>query len=169
MSVTVWPGRPFPLGATWNGEGVNFSLYSMNAERVELCLFDDDGVEERIDLVDVDAHVWHAYLPHVQAGQRYGYRVHGSYDPGSGQRCNPSKLLLDPYAKAVSGTYDWDESLVVHRGPVVVAVNFNTTPLVLPWAGSLLFSSDDGVTVTDQLHLPGHSAAVLRTVSAVCS
>jgi glycogen operon protein len=107
----TWPGAAYPLGATFDGSGTNFAIFTEIAERVELCLFDDDGVEERIDLVDVDAHVWHAYLPHVQAGQRYGYRIHGDYDASSGRRCNSSKLLLDPYAKAVSGTYDWNESL----------------------------------------------------------
>ena len=111
----TWPGTPYPLGATFDGNGTNFALFSEAAERVELCLIDeaDDGtrVETRVELIEVDAFVWHAYLPSVQPGQLYGYRVHGAYDPESGQRCNPNKLLLDPYAKAVHGEIDWDESL----------------------------------------------------------
>ncbi|MBW4040689.1 MAG: glycogen debranching protein GlgX [Acidobacteria bacterium] len=106
-----WPGTAYPLGATFDGSGTNFALFSEVAERVELCLFDEDGTETRVDLIDVDAYVWHGYLPSVQPGQRYGYRVHGPYDPASGLRCNPSKVLLDPYAKATTGEYDWDQSL----------------------------------------------------------
>jgi glycogen operon protein len=103
----VWPGSAYPLGATYDGSGTNFALFSEVAERVELCLFDDAGRETRMDLPEVDAFVWHGYLPNVSAGQRYGYRVHGPYDPAAGHRCNPSKLLLDPYAKAVEGEIDW--------------------------------------------------------------
>jgi len=106
-----WPGSAYPLGATYDGSGTNFAIFSEAAEKVELCLFDDEGVETCVELIEVDAFVWHAYLPQVQPGQRYGYRVHGPYDPSKGQRANPSKLLLDPYAKATSGTIDWDQSL----------------------------------------------------------
>jgi glycogen operon protein len=113
--VKVWPGEPYPLGATYDGVGTNFSLFSEVAERVELSLFDDDGHETRVDLPEVDAFVWHGYLPNVGPGQRYGFRVHGPYDPASGHRCNPAKLLLDPYAKAVDGEIDWDESLFAYR------------------------------------------------------
>jgi len=109
--VHTWPGSAYPLGATYDGNGTNFALFSEGAERVELCLFDDDGVETRLDIIEVDAFVWHAYLPNIGPGQRYGYRVHGEYDPASGKRFNPSKLLLDPYAKAVDGQIDWDQSL----------------------------------------------------------
>jgi len=97
----IWPGRPYPLGASYDGAGTNFSLFSEVAEGVELCLFDEDENEERVELDEVDAFCWHAYLPNVGPGQRYGYRVHGPWAPEHGQRCNPSKLLLDPYAKAV--------------------------------------------------------------------
>ncbi len=107
----TWPGSPYPLGATFDGNGTNFALFSEAAERVELCLFGDRGGETRVELVEVDAYVWHAYLPTIQPGQRYGYRVHGSYDPHTGQRANPNKLLLDPYAKATWGAIDWDQSL----------------------------------------------------------
>ncbi|MFB2597264.1 glycogen debranching protein GlgX [Herbiconiux sp. P17] len=106
-----WPGSAYPLGATYDGSGTNFALFSEAAEKVELCLFDGDGTETRIELTEVDAYVWHAYLPQVQPGQRYGYRVHGEYDPEKGMRANPNKLLLDPYAKATSGEIDWDQSL----------------------------------------------------------
>ncbi|MCW3158281.1 glycogen debranching protein GlgX [Micropruina sonneratiae] len=107
----VWPGSPYPLGATFDGSGTNFALYSEVADRVELCLFDADGAETRVELTEVDALVWHCYLPQVEPGQQYGYRVHGPYDPSRGRRCNPAKLLLDPYAKATAGTIDWGQPL----------------------------------------------------------
>ncbi|MBF0689797.1 MAG: glycogen debranching protein GlgX [Cellulomonas sp.] len=107
----IWPGRPYPLGATYDGTGTNFALFSGVAERVELCLIADDGTETRVDLPEVDAFVWHGYLPSIAPGQRYGYRVHGPYDPAAGHRCDPSKLLLDPYAKAIDGQIDGDPSL----------------------------------------------------------
>ncbi len=106
-----WPGTAYPLGATFDGSGTNFALFSELATGVELCLFDEGRNETRVELREVDAYVWHAYLPQIQPGQRYGYRVHGPYDPKSGDRCNPNKLLLDPYAKATSGDIDWDPSL----------------------------------------------------------
>jgi glycogen operon protein len=109
--MQVWPGRRHPLGATYDGVGTNFALFSEIAEKVELCLFDEAGAETRVELPEVDGGVWHAYLPAVSPGQRYNYRVHGPYDPGSGARCNPHKLLLDPYAKAVDGHVSWDPAL----------------------------------------------------------
>ncbi|MEO9095478.1 MAG: glycogen debranching protein GlgX [Microbacteriaceae bacterium] len=109
--MEIWPGTPYPLGATFTGSGTNFSLFSECAERVELCLFDDDRAETRVELHEVDGFVWHCFLPDVQPGQRYGYRVHGTYDPASGYRANPNKLLLDPYAKATDGSIDWNQSL----------------------------------------------------------
>jgi isoamylase len=109
--MQIWPGAPYPLGATFDGSGTNFAIFSEVAERIELCLFDETGEETRIDLVEVDSFVWHAYLPSVQPGQHYGFRVHGPYDPEHGHRCNPSKLLLDPYAKAIDGAVDGDQSL----------------------------------------------------------
>jgi glycogen operon protein len=101
------PGRPFPQGASWDGRGTNFSLWSERAERVELCLFDDDGSEQPVDVRDRTAFQWHVYLPGIGPEQRYGYRVHGPYDPAQGLRFNPSKLLIDPYAKAIDGAVDW--------------------------------------------------------------
>ena len=103
----VLPGDPFPLGATLTDAGTNFSLFSEHAERVELCLFDEHGNEERIEVCDTTFFNWHCFVPGVGAGQRYGYRVHGPYDPERGLRFNPAKLLLDPYAKAIDGTVDW--------------------------------------------------------------
>lgn len=117
--MQTWPGHPYPLGATYTGIGTNFAIFSEVAERVELCLLDEDlAAETRVELTEVDAHVWHAYLPGVQPRQRYGYRIHGPYDPANGHRCDPSKLLLDPYAKAIEGqvvshqslySYQWED------------------------------------------------------------
>ncbi len=109
--MEIWPGTAYPLGATYDGSGVNFALFSEVAERVELCLIDDDGAETRLDLPEVDGFVWHAYVPSLQPGQRYGFRVHGPYDPDHGHRCDPSKLLLDPYAKAIEGQVTNDQAL----------------------------------------------------------
>jgi isoamylase len=106
-----WPGQPYPLGATYDGLGTNFSLFSEVAERVELCLFDDGGRETRVELSEVTGFCWHAYLPGIGPGQRYGYRVHGPYDPASGVRCNPNNLLIDPYARAIDGQVRWHESV----------------------------------------------------------
>jgi isoamylase len=105
----VWPGNPYPLGATWDGEGVNFALFSENAEKVELCLFDPSGKKEveRIELWERTDQVWHCYLPYGRLGQLYGYRVYGRYEPENGHRFNPNKLLLDPYAKSIVGPLDW--------------------------------------------------------------
>jgi isoamylase len=99
----VWPGDPFPMGATWDGGGTNFSIFSENAERVELCLFDEHDNEERVELKEITAYNWHCYLPLVGPGQRYGYRVDGPYEPRRGHRFNAAKLLLDPYAKSIEG------------------------------------------------------------------
>ncbi len=109
--MEIWPGEPFPLGASYNGEGTNFSLFSEAATRVQLCLFDDSGAEQAIDLHEVTAFCWHCYLPGVKAGQLYGFRIHGPWDPGQGYWCNPAKLLLDPYAKAVDGDWNWNEAM----------------------------------------------------------
>jgi isoamylase len=109
--VETWPGNAYPLGATYDGSGTNFALFSEAAERVELCLFDENGAETPIEVRESSAFVWHVYLPEVQPGQRYGYRVHGEYNPSEGKRANPNKLLLDPYAKATCGVMDWDQAL----------------------------------------------------------
>jgi isoamylase len=109
--MKIYPGQPYPLGATYDGAGTNFSLFSEAAEKVELCLFDKNGEEARVELPEVTALCWHGYLPNVVPGQRYGFRVHGPWAPEEGHRCNPAKLLLDPYAKAIEGEVRWDEAV----------------------------------------------------------
>ncbi len=109
--MEAWPGQPFPLGATYDGVGTNFSLFSEVAEWVELCLFDADGTETRVNLQEMTAFCWHGYFQGVGPGQRYGFRVYGPYDVADGVRCNPSKLLLDPYAKAVDGEVRWSPAV----------------------------------------------------------
>jgi glycogen operon protein len=114
VTVRKWVGDPYPLGATYDGSGTNFSLFSSVADGVELCLLADrsspDDPEIRIPLDEVDGHCWHAFLPDVRPGQRYGYRVHGPWEPAAGHWCNEHKLLMDPYAKTVDGNIDWDEA-----------------------------------------------------------
>ena len=108
----MWPGQPYPLGATYDGVGTNFALFSEVAERVELCLFDDaGGGEKRLEVTEADGYVWHCFLPGVGPGQRYGYRVHGPHFPEAGVRCNDTKLLLDPYARALDGQVKWDPAV----------------------------------------------------------
>ncbi|HEX3715716.1 MAG TPA: glycogen debranching protein GlgX [Trebonia sp.] len=111
MTTEMWPGQPYPLGANYDGVGTNFTLFSEVAERVELCLFDDEEKELRLDMTEVDGYVWHCFLPGVGPGQRYGYRVHGPHAPQSGLRCNPSKLLIDPYARALDSEIKWDPAV----------------------------------------------------------
>ena len=109
--ATVWPGSSYPLGANFDGTGTNFALFSEIAEKVELCLIDEDGQETRIRLDEVDGYVWHAYLPDVTPGQRYGFRIHGPFQPAAGHRCDPSKLLLDPYGKCFDGEFKFTQAL----------------------------------------------------------
>ena len=118
--MQVWPGTPYPLGASWDGAGTNFALFSEVAAQVELCLFDADPAdgherETRIPVTEVDGLVWHCYLSAVEPGQRYGYRVHGPYQPERGHRCNPAKLLLDPYGKATCGEVTWHQALFSYQ------------------------------------------------------
>ncbi len=118
--TAAWPGVSYPLGATYDGVGTNFALYTEAADNVELCLFDDagtvqTGLEERVALTEVDGYIWHGYLHGVGPGQRYGFRVHGDYDPAAGPRCNPDKLLLDPYAKAIEGDVRWGQAVFGYR------------------------------------------------------
>jgi isoamylase len=116
-ALRVWPGSPYPLGATWDGKGVNFALFSAHAEKVELCLFDGSGHQEeaRITLPEYTDEVWHGYLPELRPGQLYGYRVYGPYDPNNGHRFNHNKLLLDPYARAIQGPFRWNDILFGYR------------------------------------------------------
>jgi len=115
MTIRVWRGSPYPLGATWDGAGVNFAIFSENAGAVDLCLFDADGTEQRVRLNEQTDLVWHCYLPDVRPGQRYGYRVHGPYEPQHGHRFNPAKLLIDPYAKRIEGGIAWSDRLFGYR------------------------------------------------------
>jgi len=109
--MRIWPGKAYPLGATYDGAGTNFSIFSEVAERIELCLFNEDGMEERVDLPEMTSYCWHGYFPDVGPDQRYGFRVHGPWAPAEGHYCNPAKLLLDPYAKAIEGKVDWNEAV----------------------------------------------------------
>ena len=111
MIERPWPGRPFPLGAHWDGEGTNVALFSQGAHGVEVCLFDESGAESRVALEESTYHVWHGFLPQVGPGQRYGFRVHGPFEPARGQRFNPNKLLVDPYARAIEGDFRLDASV----------------------------------------------------------
>ena len=131
----VWPGLPEPLGATWDGEGTNFALFSEAAEAVELCLFDEGGREERLPLAEVTAHVWHGYVPGIAPGQHYGYRVHGPYDPGRGLRFNPAKLLVDPYARAIDRVADWDDAIYGYtRGAADDVADPRDSAAHVPWS-----------------------------------
>src|SRR5687767_5222411 len=117
-SMRVWPGSPHPLGATWDGTGVNFAIFSENASRVDLCLFDSaDATMESlcIPLPERTNRVWHGYLPDARPGQLYGYRVHGAWNPAGGHRFNPAKILLDPYAKVVGRNIRWNPALFAHK------------------------------------------------------
>lgn len=112
--MTIWPGEPYPLGATWDGNGLNFALFSEHATGIDLCLFDGpDGSNQMacIPLTERTDLVRHGYLPDIRPWQRYGYRVHGPYKPAEGHRFNPAKLLLDPYAKAIDGTVHWNDAV----------------------------------------------------------
>jgi isoamylase len=131
--MQVWPGTAYPLGATWDGSGTNFALFSEIADGVELCLFDSaGGVETRVELSEVDGFVWHCYLPGVSAGQRYGYRVHGPYEPGRGHRCNAAKLLLDPYGKAVEGEVSWHQALFSYQHGDPASMNTDDSASFMP-------------------------------------
>ena len=138
----VWPGQPFPLGATYDGTGTNFALYSEVAEKVELCLLDAERGETRIVLPEREGMIWHGYLPRIGPGQRYGYRVHGPYDPAAGLRCNPAKLLLDPYAKAFDGRFVWNEALFSYRFGSPESYNDTDSAPYAMRSVVILFSSD---------------------------
>lgn len=168
MYVPVWPGDPFPLGATWDGKGTNFAIYSENATQVELCLFDSNNHETRIPLEEVSNYVWHGYLPSIAPGQRYGFRVYGPYKPEQGLRFNPHKLLIDPYAKAVDGLIQYgqeifgypleDEDLDLayddtddaHLIPKAVVVD-----TAFDWEGDTLLSTPEHDTVIYEMHVKG--------------
>jgi isoamylase len=159
--LEIWPGKPYPLGAVYDGGGTNFALFSEVADRVDLCLFDSDGNERSVTLPSVTARIWHGYLPEIAPGQRYGYRVHGPWNPAEGVRCNPAKLLLDPYAKSVDGEVDWDQACFPYNFgaegsrndddsaphiPKAVVVNpyfdwSTDSPPRTPWADTLVYET----------------------------
>ncbi|MCA1692984.1 MAG: glycogen debranching protein GlgX, partial [Actinobacteria bacterium] len=165
----LWPGSPYPPGATWDGEGTNFALFSEFANRVELCLFDDSGAETRVPLEEVSAFVWHGYVPGIGPGQRYGYRVHGPYDPHHGHRFNPAKLLVDPYARAIDGHLDWDDSVFgyVVGGDDTVADERDSAPHVprsvvadtlFPWGDDQRPRTPWHDTIIYETHVKGFTA-----------
>ena len=167
--MKVWPGTPYPLGATYDGAGTNFSLFSEVAERVELCLFDERGHELRVDLPEVTGHCWHGYFPDVGPGQRYGFRVHGPWAPQHGHRCNPAKLLLDPYTKAVDGDIRWDEAVFPYRfaaGPDM-RNDIDSAPFMprcivqqpfFDWGGDRQLQRPWHETIIYELHVKGFTA-----------
>ena len=168
MYLALWPGDVYPLGATWDGKGTNFAIYSENATGVELCLFDRDDKETRITLTEVNNFVWHGYIPGIGPGQRYGYRVHGSYSPQEGHRFNPNKLLLDPYGKAIDGDvgngpelfgYSWDspeedlsfsELDSAHLMPKSVVID-----QAFDWEGDTLLRTPWHETIIYEVHVKG--------------
>ena len=166
--MDIWPGEPYPLGATWDGEGCNFALFSSIAERVELCLFDQDGGETRHRLPERTGYTWHGYVPGVAPGQRYGYRVHGPWAPDEGHRCNPAKLLLDPYAKAIAGQVDWNPSVFSHRHEAPESQNEDDSAPSMPksvviepsfdWEGDRHPNTRLHDTIIYEMHVKGFSA-----------
>jgi len=166
VSRTVWPGAPFPLGPSWDGSGTNFSLFSENAQRVELCLFDDQDREERIDVRQQTAHNWHVYLPGVGPGQRYGYRVDGAWEPEQGHRFNPAKLLIDPYAKSIDGPIGFGKTrlLAYVPGQEDVRDDEDSAPAIprsvviddaFDWEGDVRLDRPWPETVIYELHVKG--------------
>ncbi|MCE3223842.1 MAG: glgX [Nitrospira sp.] len=172
--MRIWPGRPYPLGATWDGEGVNFALFSENATAVDLCLFDGPHTAEeshRIRIEECTDHVWHLYLPEVRPGQLYGYRIHGPYEPEAGHRFNPAKLLLDPYAKAIAGGIEWSKSLygyTIGDPEADLSRNEDDSARHMPkcvvidqaftWGGDQLLRTPWDRTVIYELHVKGFTA-----------
>lgn len=175
VRMHLWPGDPFPLGATWDGQGVNFALFSEHATKVELCLFDRAGDAHSSACLALEGptyHVWHGYIPDLPVGQPYGYRVHGPYDPGQGHRFNPAKLLIDPYAKAISGSVQWSDGLMFgyRRGDPEAdlsmdkrdnAAHVPKSLVVDPlfnWGGDTLLAIPWDETVLYEVHVKGMTA-----------
>ena len=166
VSRTTWPGAPFPLGPSWDGNGTNFSLFSENARRVELCLFDESDHEERVEVRQLTAHNWHVYLPGVGPGQRYGYRVDGPWDPKAGHRFNPAKLLIDPYAKAIEGPIGFGRARILAYAPGQEDVRDaeDSAPAIprcvviddtFDWEGDVRLNRPWAETVIYELHVKG--------------
>ena len=172
--MRIWPGKPYPLGATWDGEGVNFALFSENATAVDLCLFESpEHAREthRIRLEECTDYVWHVYLPEIRPGQLYGYRVHGLYEPEAGLRFNPAKVLIDPYAKAIAGAINWSDALFGYRiGDPKADLSLDDRDNVgsipkcvvvdqaFTWGGDQLLRTPWDRTVIYEVHVHGYTA-----------
>jgi isoamylase len=172
--VRTWPGTPYPLGATWDGEGVNFAIFSENATAVELCLFDgpdSDRESARIRVEEQTDQVWHVYLPEVLPGQHYGYRIHGPYEPEAGHRFNPNNLLIDPYAKSIVGTIQWSDAVFGYTiGDPKADLSFNTrdnagnmpkcvvVDQAFTWGGDQLLKTAWDKTIIYEVHVKGFTA-----------
>ena len=172
--MRTWPGTPYPLGATWDGEGVNFAIFSENATAVELCLFDgpdSDRESARIRVEEQTDQVWHVYLPEARPGQHYGYRVHGPYEPEAGHRFNPNNLLIDPYAKSIAGTIQWSDAMFGYTiGDPKADLSFNTRDnagnipkcvVIDPaftWGGDQLLKTAWDKTIIYEVHVKGFTA-----------
>ena len=172
--MRLWPGKPYPLGATWDGEGVNFALFSENATAVELCLFDgpeSDKESHRILVEERTDQVWHVYIPGLWPGQHYGYRVHGPYEPTAGHRFNPYKLLIDPYAKSIAGTVEWSDAMFGYqlgdpRADLSLDTRDNADNIpkcvvvdqAFTWGGDRLLKTPWDKTVIYEVHVKGLTA-----------
>ncbi|CAN5671251.1 glycogen debranching protein GlgX [soil metagenome] len=169
-----WPGIPYPLGATWDGGGTNFAVFSENATGIELCLFDDDEreragrgggktTETRLDLTEVDSFVWHCYLPGIGPGQRYGYRVDGPFAPDRGHRFNRNKLLLDPYAKSIDGDVDWSEEVFGYSFAGDADLTFNKSDSAPRVPKSVVIDPTFDWEGDGALHTPWHQTVIYET------
>ena len=172
--MRTWPGSPYPLGATWDGEGINFALFSENATAVELCLFDGPESDRDSARIRVEEHtdqVWHVYMPELWPGQHYGYRVHGPYEPEAGHRFNPNNLLIDPYAKSIVGTIQWSDAMFGYTiGDPKADLSFNTQDnagsmpkcvvidQAFTWGGDHLLKTAWDKTIIYEVHVKGFTA-----------
>lgn len=161
VKMTTWPGRPYPLGATYDGKGINFALFSDNAHSVELCLFDAHDHEQRIKMDERTHNHWHIYIPGLSPGQRYGYRVYGPYEPENGHRFNPNKLLIDPYAKALDGIIEWDDALFAYEiGHADEDLSMNETDSALFIPKGIVIEDDFNWEDDRQLEIPIHENVI---------
>lgn len=159
--MKIWPGKPYPLGATYDGVGTNFSIFSEAAQKIDLCLFDDLGKETRVELPEVTGFCWHGYLVDVKPGQKYGYRVYGEWNPKKGLRFNPAKLLLDPYAKAIVGEVDWQEAIFpYHFGAEETINEIDSAPFT---PKSVIINPFFDWENDRLLHIPLHETVIYET------